>query len=410
MGIFSKFERRVEDGVEGAASRLEKSALTPVQITKKAEKEMKREKMAAEGKVIAPTLFTVLVSVEDDKRLFGYYPTLAGEVETYLIASANESGYAMDGRPLVRFIADPDLKRGKFDVIAELVAAPTVARLREDENKRYGLSTQSSNKPAPVNNPKSNAMQGHIVVPGVVNVSQSNVGVAPIQDSPNPANVGVQPSIPQVVEPVAQEIPVPQNAGIAPELQPINPNPDINHMQYPVNQARDINRFSNEVANVSQEPVVENVQPNIADQIPASEPEFSVPPASQISDQNAPNIGVSTQDKTNIMQGTVVPVSQPKVTGVGDVYLYDEGNDAAYKLTGLPQKIGRESKNDIVVSDINASRVHAEIHMENNGTWVISDLNSTNGLYVNGRRVKCAPLQDADIVLIGTTRLEFQLL
>lgn len=396
MGIFSKFERRVEDGVEGAASRLEKSALTPVQITKKAEKEMKREKMAAEGKVIAPTLFTVLVSVEDDKRLFGYYPTLAGEVETYLIASANESGYAMDGRPLVRFIADPDLKRGKFDVIAELVAAPTVARLREDENKRYGLSTQSSNKPAPVNNPKSNAMQGHAVAPSVVNVPQSNVGV--------------QPSIPQVVEPVAQEIPAPQNAGIAPELQPINPNPDINHMQYPVNQARDINRFSNDTANVTQEPEVENVQSNVPEQIPVSEPEFSVPPAMQISDQNAPNIGVSTQDKTNVMQGTVVPVSQPKVTGVGDVYLYDEGNDAAYKLTGLPQKIGRESKNDIVVSDINASRVHAEIHMENNGTWVISDLNSTNGLYVNGRRVKCAPLQDADIVLIGTTRLEFQLL
>lgn len=396
MGIFSKFERRVEDGVEGAASRLEKSALTPVQITKKAEKEMKREKMAAEGKVIAPTLFTVLVSVEDDKRLFGYYPTLAGEVETYLIASANESGYAMDGRPLVRFIADPDLKRGKFDVIAELVAAPTVARLREDENKRYGLSTQSSNKPAPVNNPKSNAMQGHVVTPSVVNVPQPNVGV--------------QPSIPQVVEPVAQEIPAPQNAGIAPELQPINPNPDINHMQYPVNQARNINLFSNEAANVSQEPVVENVQPNVPEQIPASEPEFSVQPATQMPALNASNFEVPIQDKTNVMQGTVVPVSQPKVTGVGDVYLYDEGNDAAYKLTGLPQKIGRESKNDIVVSDINASRVHAEIHMENNGTWVISDLNSTNGLYVNGRRVKCAPLQDADIVLIGTTRLEFQLL
>ena len=40
MGIFSKFERKVEDSVEGAASAFEKSALTPVQITKKAEKQM----------------------------------------------------------------------------------------------------------------------------------------------------------------------------------------------------------------------------------------------------------------------------------------------------------------------------------------------------------------------------------
>lgn len=410
MGIFSKFERRVEDGVEGAASRLEKSALTPVQITKKAEKEMKREKMAAEGKVIAPTLFTVLVSVEDDKRLFGYYPTLAGEVETYLIASANESGYAMDGRPLVRFIADPDLKRGKFDVIAELVAAPTVARLREDENKRYGLSVGSSNKPAGINNPKnnpsSNAFQSAQTSVPVANVSHPNLNVAP-QSAPVAKSGISQSGIPQVVEPVKQNAPEPENAEHAPELQRVSAEPDINHMQYPVNQVRDANRFSNEQLNVAStgapnEGVDEFFAPTPVNVDAVADPQASVPSAESM---QAPH-----QEKTSVMQGTVTPVPQPKVTGVGDVYLYDEGNDAAYKLTGLPQKIGRESKNDIVVSDINASRVHAEIHMEPNGTWVISDLNSTNGLYVNGRRVKCAPLQDADIVLIGTTRLEFQLL
>ena len=61
MGIFSKFERKVEDSVEGAASAFEKSALTPVQITKKAEKQMKREKVVGKGRQIAPTLYTCLV-------------------------------------------------------------------------------------------------------------------------------------------------------------------------------------------------------------------------------------------------------------------------------------------------------------------------------------------------------------
>lgn len=410
MGIFSKFERRVEDGVEGAASRLEKSALTPVQITKKAEKEMKREKMAAEGKVIAPTLFTVLVSVEDDKRLFGYYPTLAGEVETYLIASANENGYAMDGRPLVRFIADPDLKRGKFDVIAELVAAPTVARLREDENKRYGLSTAPANKPAGINNPKNSAhksvFNGGQNVVSVANDLQPNVNVAP-QPVSVAKSVVPQSGIPQVIEPVKQNTPEPANTELAPELQPINVEPDINHMQYPVNQVRDANRFSNEQANVAPTGVSND---SVAELSAPSPVNVDAPVSAQPSVLSAESMQAPVQEKTSVMQGTITSVPQPKVAGVGDVYLYDEGNDAAYKLTGLPQKIGRESKNDIVVSDINASRVHAEIHMEPNGTWVISDLNSTNGLYVNGRRVKCAPLQDADIVLIGTTRLEFQLL
>lgn len=391
MGIFSKFERRVEDGVEGAASRLEKSALTPVQITKKAEKEMKREKMAAEGKIIAPTLFTVLVSTEDDKRLFGYYPTLAGEVETYLIASANDNGYAMDGRPLVRFIADPDLKRGKFDVIAELVAAPTVARLREDENKRYGLSTGAP-KSASINNPKNNV--------GVQAVPQMPQTPKPFQ-APVATQVSVAHSL---VEPVQdKQIPVidplqPQTTQ-APELQPVGVPTDINHMQYPVNQIRDANRFSNEANVVS------------AQEMPVQPATQQRHPAKEIAQIHAPGNAPVVEEKTSVMQMPATPsMPQPKVAGVGEVYLYDEGNDAAFKLSGLPQKIGRESKNDIVVSDINASRVHAEIHMEPNGTWVISDLNSTNGLYVNGRRVKSAPLQDADIVLIGTTRLEFQLL
>ena len=85
---------------------------------------MRREKMVGAGKQYAPTLYTVLVNPDDDRRLFGYYPTLAGETETYLAAKASEQGLTMDGQPLVRFIVDEGLKHGKFDVIAEAVAAP----------------------------------------------------------------------------------------------------------------------------------------------------------------------------------------------------------------------------------------------------------------------------------------------
>ena len=34
--------------------------------------------MVGAGKQYAPTLYTVLVNPQDDQRLFGYYPTLAG--------------------------------------------------------------------------------------------------------------------------------------------------------------------------------------------------------------------------------------------------------------------------------------------------------------------------------------------
>lgn len=142
MGLFSRFERRVEDGFEGMNDKLFDAPISPVQITKKAEKQMRREKMVGAGKEYAPTLYTVLVNPDDDRRLFGMYPTLAGETETYLRAKANEEGLVMDGAPLVRFMVDDELRHGKFDVIAELVSAPIVAQLRNEELERYGLAPQ----------------------------------------------------------------------------------------------------------------------------------------------------------------------------------------------------------------------------------------------------------------------------
>ena len=140
MGFLSRFEGRMEDTFEGAADKMFDAPISPVQIAKKAEKQMRREKMVGAGKQYAPTLYTVLVNPDDDRRLMGYYPTLAGETETYLTAKASEQGLVMDGQPLVRFIVDEDLKHGKFDIIAEAVAAPIIAQLRAEEMHRYGLA------------------------------------------------------------------------------------------------------------------------------------------------------------------------------------------------------------------------------------------------------------------------------
>mgnify|MGYP002963228030 CR=1 FL=1 len=145
MGLLSKFEGKMEDTVEGAADRMGAAPLSPVQIAKKAEKQMRREKMVGAGKQYAPTLYTVLVNADDDRRLLGYYPTLAGETETYLSAKAAEQGLVMDGQPLVRFIVDDDLRHGKFDVIAEMVASPLVEQLRQEEYARYGIRPGGGN-------------------------------------------------------------------------------------------------------------------------------------------------------------------------------------------------------------------------------------------------------------------------
>lgn len=447
MGLLSKFENKMEDGIEGAAGAIGRSSLSPVQITKKAEKQMRREKIVGAGKQYAPTLYTVLVSPEDDSKLFKYYPTLAGETETYLLAKAREMGYVMDGQPLVRFLSDPQLKKGKFEVVAEMVAASIVDQLRDDEMRRYGLPTNAGRRRAaapvqwernlqPSMQPLPNLVEepdGYESNPEYANAGGMNgMGVSgqPYDAASGQAYQGMQSGMDAYAGAQAQ--------------QPIHRHPmSANDMGVPSvlgSQVSEVPQDSRMPRGVSDD----SAQPRRARR-------GAVRPEQLMNDlQMAQQVGASVAADAAIaadgQQGSpvvVVPAlstdlpagqgadagrgsgvdalfgdgSQADPAAMGNrraaaqrVYLYDEARDRAYALTGDRQNIGRESANDIVVPDINISRVHAEIHMQPNGQWVVSDLGSTNGLYVNGQKVQSAQLRDADMITLGTSTLEFQLL
>jgi hypothetical protein len=71
--------------------------------------------------------------------------------------------------------------------------------------------------------------------------------------------------------------------------------------------------------------------------------------------------------------------------------------------------IGRSRDCDVVLEDSGASRRHAEILPHADG-WAIRDLESTNGVRVNGRPVGGAqPLREGDRVEIGSTEIVFEL-
>jgi ABC-type multidrug transport system ATPase subunit/pSer/pThr/pTyr-binding forkhead associated (FHA) protein len=69
------------------------------------------------------------------------------------------------------------------------------------------------------------------------------------------------------------------------------------------------------------------------------------------------------------------------------------------RATGLI-RIGRGPENDVVVDDLRVSRRHAEIRATA-GRYEVVDLDSHNGTFVNGQRVRRAPIGEGDLIGVG---------
>ena len=69
--------------------------------------------------------------------------------------------------------------------------------------------------------------------------------------------------------------------------------------------------------------------------------------------------------------------------------------------------VGRGSDSDITIDDAGASRKHVEIIWDGDRAQV-SDLGSTNGTKLNGKKLKKALLEPDSIIDIGATRLVYR--
>ena len=392
MGIFSKFEGKMEDTFEGTADKMFDAPISPVQIAKKAEKQMRREKMVGAGKQYAPTLYTVLVNPDDDRRLFGYYPTLAGETETYLAAKASEQGLTMDGQPLVRFIVDEGLKHGKFDVIAEAVAAPIISQLRNEEMERYGLGRANAGYGAAAAYPAQQFGRAGAAMPADQRFNQydqydqydqyEQYGNQGYQQAP--AGNGWEA---QGYQAPAQE----------PWGQPAAAAPDYAAAQQAAAGA--VDQFNAYAAGAAPAAAAAGYAAGQAAAAAAPQPQ-AMP--QQAAPQQAAN--------TVMFAGAGVPGQQPaQPRQASRARLIDTAANRAIDLASARVTLGRESRNDITIPDINVSRSHAEISLSPQGAWVITDLGSTNGTYVNGRAVASQPLNEGDHIAMGSTNFVFTL-
>lgn len=116
--------------------------------------------------------------------------------------------------------------------------------------------------------------------------------------------------------------------------------------------------------------------------------------------------GRVSPDKTVVT--LIAPAPQPEVV-TNDACLVVIVGDEIGKRVTLDDRdvvIGRASSSDIQLDIDNVSRTHAVVTRTPNG-WAVRDLGSTNGTFVNDKRIQERTLADGDLIRVGRAMLKF---
>jgi len=82
--------------------------------------------------------------------------------------------------------------------------------------------------------------------------------------------------------------------------------------------------------------------------------------------------------------------------------------DDVYELTRPRTYVGRGAEASLRLADATVSRLHGILSLEE-GVAFVEDASSTNGVFVNGKRVQRAALKDGDTVSFGTARYQYRI-
>ena len=131
MNLFDIFEGRMQQIFERG------NTMAPFpfkKLAKTAVREMKSCSAKLDGRQVAPTLYTILVSPSDDALMGPLYQQVTDELVDFLAHEAQNAGLALTANPTVRFIPVGDIKPGKMEVIAEIVSPDVLEQVRAEES------------------------------------------------------------------------------------------------------------------------------------------------------------------------------------------------------------------------------------------------------------------------------------
>jgi hypothetical protein len=126
MGVFDRFERRIEGAVNGVFARAFKGDVQPVEIAARLQRELDAEaKLMSRDRRLVPNEFVVRLSRHDYDRLAPYGKTLMNELLPELKQHARDMGYVFNGPIMIHLELDESLPTGRFTVSSSAVAEAT---------------------------------------------------------------------------------------------------------------------------------------------------------------------------------------------------------------------------------------------------------------------------------------------
>ena len=117
----------------------------------------------------------------------------------------------------------------------------------------------------------------------------------------------------------------------------------------------------------------------------------------------SPTVLARMNSTEEFLEKTITLKERPVLSvtrGPGSGQVYELSRETATSL-------GRAKANDIVLDDVAVSSQHCRIRPED-GHFVVHDLRSTNGTFVNERRVLQQSLTEGDVIQIGETYLQYR--
>lgn len=103
----------------------------------------------------------------------------------------------------------------------------------------------------------------------------------------------------------------------------------------------------------------------------------------------------------------------PEVSIIARVTIRDHVTEIPLTMNpgGRRFSVGRGSDNELTLNDTSVSKIHAALTMNAQGTLLVADTGSTNGTYINGRRIsygEARQIVDGDVVGFGDIEVRFR--